>query len=129
MATPDAGDRSPVLLRLTPLPDCYSRALSLRRLLKYALRSCRLRADEIRPEPQESTMEQRLIKCDCGASIFFVKTVNDKRIPLDVGPAANGNIVLRDGIAHYLKKDEQTSEPRYVAHFATCPNAAQHRKK
>lgn len=77
---------------------------------------------------------------------------NARRIPLDLEPADDGNIVETGAtdpstgapIVRYLKKSEgvtwptmalvlggQEPEPqaRYVSHFATCPNADQHRKK
>lgn len=54
-------------------------------------------------------------------------------IPLDVEPVDDGNIVLGrddDGpVAMYLRKDETTTRDRYVSHFATCPHAAEHRKR
>jgi hypothetical protein len=49
-------------------------------------------------------------------------------MPLDLAPNPDGNIVLRDGIAHYVSTDDPTPEQRRIAHFATCPNASKHRK-
>lgn len=60
----------------------------------------------------------------------WARTVHDKPIPLDPEPHPYGNLDLRDGIAHYLADDEAAAHegPLYLAHFVTCPNAAQHRK-
>lgn len=77
---------------------------------------------------------------------------NHKRIPLDIEPTADGNIVetgdidaaTKAPIVRYLKKAERPTmfpslalmvggqtpdSARYVSHFATCPNADEHRKK
>jgi len=64
-------------------------------------------------------------------------------MPLDVRPSPEGTLVLRaqagdDGeevldepmlaIDHRSVVDKRADEPRFVSHFATCRNAAQHRK-
>lgn len=56
----------------------------------------------------------------CGAEITWVKTTKGKTMPID----AQGEkrvVLASDGTAEV--KDT------YVSHFATCPNAAQHRKQ
>lgn len=87
----------------------------------------------------------------CGAPIrWAVSEASGKRIPLDLEPSDTGNIV-ETGRTHptgvpmirYLKKSQQPMmanllalavagpelpAPRYVTHFATCPNAEKHRK-
>jgi len=71
-------------------------------------------------------------KCrSCGAAIIWAKTAGGSSVPLDAEPVPNGNIVLRsDGIAVYLKAaDARPTGGCFVSHFATCPNAAQHRKR
>ena len=68
----------------------------------------------------------------CDAPIRWALTVNGKRIPLDAEPVADGNIVLRSGIAHIEKTaalDLDGGGARYVSHFATCPNSQQHRRR
>lgn len=74
-----------------------------------------------------------LQKCrQCGHSLLWIKTEAGKPIPLDPNPVEyGGNIVLRDNVAHVLKKGEPTDpdEPRYRAHFVTCPVANANRKK
>lgn len=87
----------------------------------------------------------------CHAPIWWaVSESSGKRIPLDPEPAGDGNIV-ETGRTHtsgvpmvrYLKKSaavtwptlalavggQQPDQERYVSHFATCPDADQHRKK
>lgn len=74
----------------------------------------------------------------CGAQIIFFKTEKGKRIPLDPAPNASGNVVLvkriSDGkeIAKTLgpwSGEEYHALPHYKTHFATCPNAAEHRRR
>lgn len=69
----------------------------------------------------------------CGAMMRWVTSENDKAVPLDAEPVADGNIVLVDGLAHFLKKGETSSMfgdgKRYKSHFATCEFASQYRKK
>lgn len=61
----------------------------------------------------------------CGA-----ETCNGKSIPLDVRPSDDRNIVIIDGVARVIKKCQDPQfKVRYNAHLATCPNAAQHRRK
>jgi hypothetical protein len=70
----------------------------------------------------------------CGSPMIWTKTGTGKSIQLDPDPVPNGNIVLHaDGTAMYITKAMMNAlDPeakRYVSHFATCPNAAQHRKE
>jgi hypothetical protein len=66
----------------------------------------------------------------CGADIAWALTTNGKRIPVDVEPAENGNIRLRrvagQVLADVVKPGSE--RPLRVSHFATCPDAARHRK-
>jgi hypothetical protein len=48
-------------------------------------------------------------------------------MPLDPEPSEEGNVVILGELARVLAAGE-TGEPRFLSHFATCPNAAQHRK-
>jgi hypothetical protein len=64
----------------------------------------------------------------CGAPITWAITDKRRRIPLDPEPNPAGNIRLDLTHAHILTKGETYYGPRYMSHFATCPNAAQHRK-
>lgn len=72
-----------------------------------------------------------MITCNsCNAPIFWVKTVNGKMQPLDLEPDPNGNIELKDGVAHVIPKDDLfPPERRYMCHHATCPQGRQWRKK
>ncbi len=70
----------------------------------------------------------------CRAAIRWVTTTNGRSMPIDPDPVDGGNLVLTypsPGSALAIVVDpEQTmldDPPRYVSHFATCPNADQHR--
>lgn len=68
----------------------------------------------------------------CGAPIRWERTVNDKPIPLDPEPVETGNLAIRDdGKLYAISEGQGTLDlgvPRYVTHFATCPNASEHRR-
>jgi hypothetical protein len=85
----------------------------------------------------------------CSAPIFWALTRKPNgdvgtRMPVDRDPVADGNIEIVDRtrlpeendwtpVIRVLKKGDGDTlfEPpdRYVSHFATCPNAPQHRRK
>lgn len=72
----------------------------------------------------------------CGAAIRWVETLIGNRMPLDPEPCVDGNVTLdRQGRAHVLKSGNDRRVMReagrtlYKSHFATCPNADQHRSK
>lgn len=52
-------------------------------------------------------------------------------MPLDAEPSQDGNVRLADGRAEVLGPLEATAsrEVLYLSHFATCPQAASHRKR
>lgn len=59
--------------------------------------------------------------------------MNNKPIPLDPDPVPDGNLGIRDdGRVYSMGNPEQgaldVGVPRYKTHFATCPNAAEHRR-
>ena len=65
---------------------------------------------------------------------MWALTEAGKRMPLDPDPVDGGNIVLtREAesngtpLAAYVPADPGVM--RHVSHFATCPNADQHRKR
>lgn len=67
----------------------------------------------------------------CGAPVTWAKTAAGKVIPLDPEPVANGNVLLRDGVAIVFGAKSgapPAGERRYKSHFATCAQAAQHRR-
>lgn len=75
----------------------------------------------------------------CGASIIWTVTEAGKSSPVDAIPVAGGNLRLTEqpyplppltrvvgaGIDLFDDTDDGT---RHLNHFATCPNAAEHRK-
>lgn len=71
----------------------------------------------------------------CGAPIIWARTPSGRTIPIDRQPTDDGNVrVTYDGHKAHAqvvgKPDLFTAdEPRHTSHFATCPNADQHRKK
>ncbi len=68
---------------------------------------------------------QRLAKCkSCGASIIWVKSATHRDMPLDAEPKQGLIIRKRDGMHPVAVMTDV-----YRSHFATCPNADQHRKK
>jgi len=75
-------------------------------------------------------MENKISKCtSCGDPVIWVELTSGKRHPL------NAEIVESDG-TKLLYVDELTGFKKlpagrkgYVSHFATCPHAAQWRRK
>lgn len=69
-------------------------------------------------------------KCrSCQADIHWAKTVNGKSMPIE--RTDDGNLIVVNGIAHVIPKGQEpvAGMPRFVSHFATCPNSKQHRKQ
>lgn len=70
----------------------------------------------------------------CHARVIWVKTSKGKAMPIDAVPVENGNIVLEvkietgEPIALYVDRKYGGAGPFYTSHFATCPNAAHHRR-
>lgn len=61
--------------------------------------------------------------CDsCGAAIVWAETTEKKRMPLDAAPERRMLVVHTPGGPH------AQVVVVYRSHFATCPNADQHRK-
>lgn len=74
-------------------------------------------------------------KCNsCGAEIIWVKTIAGKSMPCDAGlitfERAGGpeTFVMPDGKVERGKRSPEGNLKGYISHFATCPNAAHHRK-
>lgn len=57
----------------------------------------------------------------CSAQILWVETSTGKKMPLDY--PGERRFVIESGNGMLARQRET-----YVTHFATCPNAAQHRK-
>lgn len=82
-------------------------------------------------------------KCrSCGAGIFWAVNKSGKAEPLDKEPREDGNIEIVGTGRHFdrpvplirhLTADDTLpgfeTPPRFVSHFASCPNASTHRKK
>lgn len=73
----------------------------------------------------------------CNASILWARTERGKRIPLDAEPYEGdddrGLFVLREpddpeGPLAIAAWGLDGLEPHYRSHFATCPDAARHRR-
>ena len=68
-------------------------------------------------------------KCrSCGAPIEWAVTDAGKMIPLDADPVPEGNLVVEAGKSRARTVDD----PGVVfwrTHFATCPNADEHRRR
>lgn len=73
----------------------------------------------------------------CGAEIIWIKTKNGKNMPCDAKPISyrntfpQGSLVLitPDGKVARGEFDPSSDTIGYLSHFATCPNANQHRKR
>lgn len=68
----------------------------------------------------------------CNAEVFWIPSAAHGRLMiLDFKPVSTGSILVRGDKAHVVSLDAipEEGELRYVSHFATCPNADQHRKK
>lgn len=70
----------------------------------------------------------------CGAPIFWATTRMGKTMPVDAQPTRDGNVAITRLSGEWLatvvraKQRELFRRERYTSHFATCPNAKQHRK-
>lgn len=76
----------------------------------------------------------------CGARFQWAETEKRRAIPIDLEPSETGNVRLTarnhlpgSPLAEVLTGVElaaarRAGEPLYLAHFATCPGRAHHRK-
>lgn len=62
----------------------------------------------------------------CRARILWGLTERNRRMPLDVEPELGGNVEAL-GRGHVRVVAAHPLVPRYVSHFASCPNASAHR--
>jgi hypothetical protein len=68
----------------------------------------------------------------CGAPIRWIRMTSNKMMPIDAQPSPAGTVEIVDGYGYVVKTKEPSllpGEERYTSHFATCPNAAQHRQR
>lgn len=80
-----------------------------------------------------------MTKCrSCGAEIKFIQLKSGKWNPVDpqkrtlVEGEGNEVIVTESGevvTGRFASLDEGANRSGYISHFATCPNANQHRKE
>lgn len=73
-------------------------------------------------------------KCrSCQQEVLWVLTINRKKMPVDPEPVADGNLILIDPIAPgdipMAVNKANPDVPGWTSHFATCPDAAEHRKR
>lgn len=77
-------------------------------------------------------------KCkSCGAEIIWIKTRNGKNMPCDAEPVYylpdpdGKEVIVTSGgtVTHGFLSDMRIAETGYRSHFATCPNANQHRRR
>jgi len=70
----------------------------------------------------------------CGAEIKFIKTTRGKWMPVDPEQIQakdcelNNVIVKEDGTVITVTPYTSDDTVGYVSHFATCPNAEEHKK-
>lgn len=71
----------------------------------------------------------------CNGPIEWATMPTGKLMPIDATPVHDGNVAARrdergDLVARVLKDDDELleGERRGTSHFATCPNAAAHRR-
>lgn len=81
-----------------------------------------------------------MAKCkSCGAEIIWITMKSGKKMPCDAKPityrtlvpGTKGGLTLvtPDGRVASGVFDPGSDQVGYTSHFATCPNAAQHRKR
>jgi hypothetical protein len=104
----------------------------MRASLAWALDAMLTKVRAVAPTKEDSMLEQQ--RCSsCRARILWaISEASGKPIPLDAEPTEKGNIVVVNGtVARYVRAAERATiaaQSLYVSHFATCPNAAQHRR-
>lgn len=73
----------------------------------------------------------------CHAAIRWVVTAKGKAMPIDADPSEDGAFVINgrsltgDTLVEFVKPSfrPMTSADRYSSHFATCPDADEHRRR
>jgi len=72
---------------------------------------------------------QRGLCSSCGAEVIWVLTQNRKRMPMDAEP-----VKMPPGQYKLAERDDGTVDAYlvnrvWISHFATCPDANQHRRE
>jgi hypothetical protein len=73
----------------------------------------------------------RIAECrSCGAAIVWAITEEGKRAPFDAEPIdMRGTFALVEFMdPERVEAQSSSRDRRYRSHFATCPNAAEHRR-
>lgn len=66
----------------------------------------------------------------CEAPVIWTVTTTGKKMPIDEQPSPRGNLVYVEGVARAsTAEDQRLRRPLYTSHFATCPDAARHRRR
>jgi hypothetical protein len=65
----------------------------------------------------------------CGAPIRWAKSLSGRAMPLDEKPNPKGNILLLPSGGAMVVTDTCHHSELFTSHFATCPQANQHRSK
>lgn len=79
------------------------------------------------------TLFSRATCRSCNARIAWLKTPAGRSMPVDVEPSLSGNIIIENAVA--IVSPARAIEARaagrdtYVSHYATCPQANEHRRK
>lgn len=74
----------------------------------------------------------RLAECStCKAPILWARwALSGRAVPIDPTPVSSGNLALEAGRVHlYTDDDARLQRERFTSHFATCPDADQHRRR
>lgn len=74
----------------------------------------------------------------CGAPVYWALTREGRRMPIDAEPVATGNVLLTlrrstgaltcTVLGAGVLVEIESGRRRYTSHYATCPQAASHRK-
>jgi hypothetical protein len=70
----------------------------------------------------------------CSQLILWVEWASGKKMPIDISPNPNGNIVVtyrkseNKLLAENFDRSRHEGRRRFVSHFTTCPQASQHRR-
>lgn len=66
----------------------------------------------------------------CGAPVFMLThETTGKKAPIDMEPIDGGNVVIDLDVQEYAIVKGERGKLRYRSHFASCPDAKEHRKK
>jgi hypothetical protein len=84
----------------------------------------------------EAATRHNTRRCDCGALVIWTVTAKGKKMMVDFTPVTDATprfelqaVGSRQVNAVFVDRQGQIDKrPGHVAHFATCPNAAKHRK-